>query len=174
MIAGYAIGAHAHRLAIDLRPMETSKTILHQRLADCARIITMAVDHQRRVIWGVKRPFAKLPTNLRRSHTHWDEREQLVYAVERFIEEIDLTTTELNAGDPAGKLEIAARKIAARLNEHSVLGFSEHELPPGLDVSMKFCAHPDLVHVRLMRAYDILQNAYVTIMDAYAAVRPKS
>ena len=172
LIVGYSIGAHVHRLAFTDKPDGSRIEPIEQRVWECLKIVTDGLQDKRRVAWCIKRPFVKLPRGMR--GTQYRDDRGVIYTYDRFDEKVVLDSREVNAGDPAGKLEAAARKILARLRECDVAGFVELELPPGIEMTMRVTAHPEMVCLRFMRAYDVGENGFITVLDAVAAVRPKT
>ncbi len=158
LVIGYCLGRQkARTLQADVPRPDTREPL--RRLAwNCHWIIARRLDDKRPVAWWLKRKWPLLPRG----------RQGDVYlkgVVVRVFEDVNIDSIDLSQGDPAGKLEAAANKIADRLHAMNIAAFVDMQLPGGLDFASRTVDVESNVVTRLVRGFDISTNCFLTILE---------
>lgn len=164
IVVGHSIATLRRRLE-EMPPIPLGDA-LTGRAYQCLWIVSTALDYKRPATWGARRAWPVV-RHMRRGHVYYANEVQ--FAFDRFEERVELDSREILAGDPAGKLEAAARRLAARIGEKHVAAFGAPEHAHA-DFCGVYTDHCSGVTVRLTRAYDVYDDRFVTFLDALVAV----
>ena len=166
LLVGHAIGKVRDRVVITTLAPDHSHGQLHTLLNEVTRIFANEMkQHRPRNLLGFSKPFEL--------HNYRGGLNS------RFYENIpdhddnfeSLTSADIAACDPDGKVAAMARRLAAKvLAAGRPVAFYTPELPPGLYFSGRCKDEDTRVVVRMLRGYDIQIDCFVTQLSCEVRV----
>lgn len=160
LVIGHAIGRVRSRYVLVSDPDFVTSSVVAQILHKSLWEISATVDAKRPQRLWMRAKFKLYMDRPRGTAYIW---------VHENID--DLSTWELNDGDPSGKIEAAVARIIKRLEPLNILGFVDQQLPSGIDMCYKVTDATNNVQVRLLRGFDIIENVFITQVSVKVVVK---
>lgn len=152
-VVGYA--AFRSRPAVLRMEPEDTRDAGQRHIHMSLYLVARKLNSRRPVAWWLRRAWP-VYRNMKWGMTRGP------FTVVYMEEDIDIDTHEI-VGDPCGKIEAAAERLATRLLAcKQIGGFVWDEVFHGLDFCHSFTDHETGVCLRLFRGYDLHNNCFVT------------